>query len=177
MDINRISSAVRDIPDFPAKGIVFKDITPILQDINLFEEIIASIADEFKNVRIDKIAGIKSRGFIFAMPLAVKMKIPFIPIRKKGKLPAKTVSMSYKLEYGQADIEIHADAVKKDEKILLLDDLLATGGTTDAAVKLIEGIGGKVIAAAFVLELAFLKGREKIENKNIDVFSLLKINQ
>lgn len=176
MDINKISSAVRDIPDFPSKGIVFKDITPILQDINLFDEIIASIADKFKNIRIDKIAGIESRGFIFAMPLAVKMKIPFIPIRKKGKLPAKTVSMSYRLEYGQGDIEIHADAVKKDERVLLIDDLLATGGTTNAAVKLVEGIGGKVIAAAFVLELVFLKGRENIENKNIDLFSLLKVN-
>ena len=176
MDIKKISSAIRDIQGFPVKGIIFKDITPVLQDIKLFDEIIDAIAGNFKDYKIDKIAGIESRGFIFGMPLAVKMNIPFIPIRKKGKLPAKTVSVSYELEYGSATIEIHEDAVKKDEKVLIIDDLLATGGTTNAAIKLVERLGGNVVACAFVLELVFLKGREKISNSNaeIDIFSLLK---
>lgn len=177
MDIKqRISSTVRDIPDFPVKGVVFKDITPVLQDIALFNDIISEMAEQFKDKKIDKIAGIESRGFIFGMPLSVKMNIPFIPIRKKGKLPAKTIAMNYDLEYGQATIEIHEDAVSKSEKVLIIDDLLATGGTTNAAIKLVEQIGGEVIAAAFVLELAFLNGREKIENKTAEIFSLLKVD-
>lgn len=176
MDIEKLSKTIRDINDFPVKGVVFKDITPILQDIALFNDIIDTIAAKFKDRKIDKIAGIESRGFIFGMPLAVKMNIPFIPIRKKGKLPAKTVSMSYNLEYGQATIEIHEDAVNKGENVLILDDLLATGGTTNAAIKLIEQIGGKVDAAAFVLELSFLKGREKLENKTAEIFSILKVD-
>lgn len=176
MDIKqRISSTVRDIPDFPVKGVVFKDITPVLQDIALFNDIIIELAEKFKDKKIDKIAGIESRGFIFGMPLSVKMNIPFIPIRKKGKLPSKTVSMSYDLEYGQATIEIHEDAINKDENILLIDDLLATGGTTDAAIKLINKLNGNVIAAAFVLELAFLNGRAKISSKETEIFSIFKV--
>jgi adenine phosphoribosyltransferase len=172
---NRLSCAIRDIPDFPVKGIIFKDITPILHDIVLFNDIIAVTADKYKGYKIDKIAGIESRGFLFGMPLALKMNIPFVPIRKKGKLPAKTVSVSYDLEYGTATIEIHVDALKKGENVLIIDDLLATGGTTNAAIKLVEQIGGKVSAAAFVLELAFLHGRDNIENKNVEIFSLLEV--
>jgi adenine phosphoribosyltransferase len=176
MDTNRLASVIRDIPDFPVKGIIFKDITPVLQDIALFNEVIDAIAGKFKDSKIDKITGIESRGFIFGMPLAVKMDIPFVLIRKKGKLPSKTIAMSYDLEYGKATIEIHEDAVKKNENVLIIDDLLATGGTTNAAIKLIGQIGGNVVASAFVLELAFLKGREKIENKSAEIFSLLKVN-
>ncbi|MCL1972142.1 MAG: adenine phosphoribosyltransferase [Endomicrobia bacterium] len=176
MNINKLSAAIRDIQDFPIKGIIFKDITPVLKNIELFNEIITAISDKFKDSGIDKIAGIESRGFIFGMPLAVKMNIPFIPIRKKGKLPAKTVAISYALEYGTAEIEIHEDSVKKGEKVLIIDDLLATGGTTNAAIKLVEKIGGNIIAAAFVLELSFLKGRDKIENKSAEIFSLLKVS-
>jgi adenine phosphoribosyltransferase len=175
VDIQKLSSAIRDIHDFPVKDIIFKDITPVLQDINLFNGIIDAIAEEFRDKKINKIAAIESRGFIFGMPLAVKMDIPFVPIRKKGKLPAETAFISYDLEYGQATIEIHKDAVKKDEKVLIIDDLLATGGTTDAAIKLVEQIGGDVIAAAFVLELTFLNGREKIGNKSAEIFSILKV--
>ncbi|MCL2145166.1 MAG: adenine phosphoribosyltransferase [Endomicrobia bacterium] len=175
MDIKKLSSTIRDIPDFPAKGIIFKDITPLLQDTALFNEVIEHISDKFKNFKIDKIAGIESRGFIFGMPLAVKMNVPFVPIRKKGKLPAKTVSISYELEYGSAVIEIHEDAVKNGENILIIDDLLATGGTTNAAIKIVEQLGGNVVASAFVLELAFLNGREKIENKSAEIFSILKV--
>jgi adenine phosphoribosyltransferase len=175
MDTQKLSSVIRDIQDFPVKNIIFKDITPVLQDIELFNDIIDAIAEEFRDKKINKIAAIESRGFIFGMPLAVKMNIPFVPIRKKGKLPAETVSVSYNLEYGQATIEIHRDAVKKGEKILIIDDLLATGGTTAAAIKLVENIGGNVIAAAFVLELAFLNGREKIGVKSTEIFSLLKV--
>lgn len=176
MDTEKLSKTIRDINDFPVKGIVFKDITPVLQDIALFNDIINAISEKFKGCKIDKIAGIESRGFIFGMPLSVKMDIPFIPIRKKGKLPAKTIAMNYDLEYGQATIEIHEDAVKKGETVLIIDDLLATGGTTNAAIKLVEQLGGQVNAAAFVLELAFLNGRDKIENRTTEIFSLLKVN-
>ncbi|MCL2335344.1 MAG: adenine phosphoribosyltransferase [Endomicrobia bacterium] len=170
----KIAARIRDVKDFPVKGVVFKDITPVLKDISLFNEITGIFANRYKNSGIDKIIGIESRGFIFGMPLAVKMDIPFVPIRKKGKLPAETVSVSYQLEYGAACIEIHKDAVSKGEKALIIDDLLATGGTTNAAVELIEKLGGKAVAAAFAIELSFLKGRENIKNKELDVFSILK---
>jgi adenine phosphoribosyltransferase len=173
MDARRLESAVRDIPDFPVKGIVFKDITPILQNIELFNETIGALAEKFKNHSIDKIAGIESRGFIFGMPLAVKMNLPFVPIRKKGKLPAKTVEATYNLEYGTAAIEIHADALNKGEKVLIIDDLLATGGTTNAAIELVEKLDANAVAAAFVLELSFLNGRKNIKSKNTEIVSLL----
>jgi adenine phosphoribosyltransferase len=175
--MQKLLSTVRDIPDFPIQGVIYKDITPILQDIGLFNYIINALAEKFKDKKINKIAGIESRGFIFGMPLSLKMNIPFIPIRKEGKLPAKTIGVSYNLEYGHAAIEIHEDAIKKDERVLIIDDILATGGTMAAAIKLIEQINGNVVAAAFILELAFLNGREKICNKSVEIFSLLKYTE
>lgn len=175
MDIQKkIAASIRDINDFPVKGVIFKDITPIMKDISLFNEIIEFFYNRFKDMKIDKIAAIESRGFIFAMPLAVKMNIPFIPIRKKGKLPAKTIEANYDLEYGQATIEIHEDAIEKGENILVIDDLLATGGTVNASVELIEKLGAKAVAAAFVVELTFLNGRKNIKNREMEVVSILK---
>jgi len=170
----KIAARIRDVNDFPVKGVVFKDITPVLKDMELFNEITDVFARRYKDAKIDKVAGIESRGFIFGMPLAVKMGIPFVPIRKKGKLPAETVSVSYTLEYGTAAIEIHKDAVLKGERVLIVDDLLATGGTTNAAVELVGKLEGEAAAAAFAIELSFLNGRENIKNKKLDVFSILK---
>ena len=170
----KIAAKIRDINDFPVKGVVFKDITPVLKDMELFNEITDIFARRYKDAKIDKVAGIESRGFIFGMPLAVKMGIPFVPIRKKGRLPAETVSVSYQLEYGTAAIEIHRDAVSKGERVLIVDDLLATGGTTNAAIELIRKLEGETAAAVFAIELSFLRGRENIQNKKLDVFSILK---
>ncbi len=159
-----IVKAVRDIPDFPVKGVIFKDITPLLSDINLYNKIIDTIANQYKDKNITKIAGLESRGFIFGVSLAQKLNVPFIPIRKKGKLPYKTVSTTYSLEYGTATIEMHIDAVNEKDNVLIVDDLLATGGTACAAIDLVKKLKGNVIACAFVIELTFLNGKEKLKD-------------
>ena len=138
-----ITKAVRDIPDFPVKGVVFKDITPLLYDINLYNKIIDNIVDFYKNKNITKVAGLESRGFIFGISVAQKLNVPFVPIRKKGKLSYKTVSATYSLEYGSATIEMHVDAVNEKDNVLIIDDLLATGGTISAAIDLIKKLNGK----------------------------------
>ena len=166
-----LKSVIRNIPDFPKQGILFRDITPALLDIEAFEEIIDLLCDRYRDLPIDKIAAVEARGFLFASVLAYRIKKGLIPLRKPGKLPWKTVSESYALEYGEATLEMHEDAVLKGERILLVDDLLATGGTAAAAVKLIEKLGGKVEEVAFVIELTELAGREKIGDT--PVFSLL----
>lgn len=158
---------IRDVPDFPNPGIVFKDITPLLNDAAALQYCITEIEQRVAGQKIDKIAGIESRGFIFAVPLAVQMGIGFIPIRKQGKLPCQTQKVEYNLEYGSAVIEIHQDACKEAETVLIVDDLLATGGTMVAAVKLVEKIGGRVAGCAFVIELAFLNGRNSLPNMNL----------
>lgn len=163
---------VRDVPDFPKKGIVFKDITPILKDPEAFQFAVEELAEALKPARPDQIAGIESRGFIFSPILAYKLRAGFVPIRKKGKLPAKTVRAAYTLEYGEAELEIHEDAIFKGMRVAVVDDLLATGGTAQAAIQLVEKLGGEVVAVAFLVELRFLKGREKISNHN--VFSLIQ---
>lgn len=153
---------IRDVPDFPKPGIIFKDITPLLQNHKAFDAIIKSFADRYSKKGIDTVVGIESRGFLFGAPLAHQLGAAFVPVRKKGKLPYKTVEISYNLEYGSATIEMHTDAVAKGHKVVVVDDLLATGGTADAACKLVQNQGGKVLECAFVVELAFLGGREKI---------------
>lgn len=153
---------IRDVPDFPKPGIVFKDITPLLQDHKAFEAIIKSFVDRYSKKDVDIVVGIESRGFLFGAPLAHQLGASFVPVRKKGKLPYKTVDISYDLEYGSATIEMHTDAVAKGHKVVVVDDLLATGGTADAACKLVQKQGGEVVECAFVVELAFLGGREKI---------------
>lgn len=157
-----IKSRIRDIPDFPREGILFKDITTVLNHPEAFKNSINLLAERYKGQNIDYIAGIESRGFIFGSALAYKMNLGFIPIRKPGKLPAKTEKVSYELEYGTDSLEIHSDALDPGKKVLIVDDLLATGGTADAAVKLVRKIGGEVVGVAFVVELEFLKGREKL---------------
>jgi len=160
----QIKSAIRDIPDFPKTGIIFKDITPILKDPVLCEEIVNSFAGELHGKRIDAIAGVESRGFLFGVSLATKLGIPFVPIRKAGKLPYTIKQKAYKLEYGTAVIEMHTDAFEPGQHILIHDDLLATGGTALAASELIQEMGGVVAGFSFVVELGFLGGRERIRS-------------
>jgi len=153
---------IRDVPDFPKKGIIFKDITPLLLNAAAMQQTIDGLAEQFKGQKIDKIAAIESRGFIFAVPLAMKLGVGFIPLRKPGKLPWKTVKETYSLEYGTDSIEMHEDAVNPGDRVLIIDDLLATGGTAQGAANLIQKRGGKVVGIGFVIELGFLKGREKL---------------
>lgn len=164
MDLTKI---VRDVPDFPIKGIIFKDITPILSNPESFKDAIIKMENVIDFSKIDKIAGIESRGFIFGSVLAIMHNKGFIPIRKKGKLPYTTLEETYDLEYGSATIEMHTDGVKKGERILIVDDLLATGGTVSATAKLIEKSGGIVEGMLFLIELDFLEGRKKVENYRI----------
>ncbi|MGN0002284.1 MAG: adenine phosphoribosyltransferase [Sphingobacterium composti] len=170
---NKLKNVIRDIPDFPQPGIIFKDITPILKDAQLCTEIVDAFAEEVRDYNIDVIAGIESRGFLFGLMLANKLNIPFVPIRKQGKLPAKTIAESYKLEYGQATIEIHDDAFPKGTKVLIHDDLLATGGTVVAAAKLIEKLGGEVVGFSFVINLQFLNGEGRLHRFSDKVISLV----
>ena len=162
MNIQDIKKAVRDVPDFPKPGIVFKDITPILADPALFSLTVDLFSARHRGKGIAKVAAIDARGFIFGGAVACKLGAGFVPIRKKGKLPYKTHEASYDLEYGSNTIAVHVDAFKKDEKVLLIDDLLATGGTAAAAAKLIRAAGGTVAEIDFLIELSFLKGREKL---------------
>jgi len=165
----KVKDTIRDIPNFPKEGIVFKDITPILQDPKLCSEIVEDIKRRVEGLNIQGVAGIESRGFLIGVPLAIALGVPFILIRKKGKLPYKTVSYKYDLEYGSAEIEMHTDAVFKGQNILLHDDLLATGGSASAAAELIQMQGANVTAINFLVELSFLNGRSVIEkySKNI----------
>ena len=163
-----IRSAVRDIPDFPKPGIVFRDITPVLADPKLFRESISMICDTAGGARIDKIVGIDARGFIFAAAVADRLGAGFVPVRKEGKLPWTTRGLSYTLEYGEAAVEIHEDAIHPGEKVLLVDDLLATGGTARAAVKLLDGLQADLVAATFLIELTGLDGRSKLGNHRIE---------
>ncbi|ACL69970.1 adenine phosphoribosyltransferase [Halothermothrix orenii] len=163
---------IRDIPDFPKKGIIFKDITPLLKDKEAFNLAIEKMKDYYKDFDIDYIVGIEARGFIIGTPLALALNKGFIPIRKPGKLPAERISTSYELEYGTNEIEIHRDAIQPGDKILLVDDLLATGGTVKAAIELINKLQGEIVSLGFLIELVDLKGREKLEG--YDVFTLLQ---
>jgi adenine phosphoribosyltransferase len=163
MIVQQIKSAVRDIPDFPKPGIVFKDITPILKEPKLCENIVDAFVDQLKDTRIDVIAGVESRGFLFGLTLATRLGVPFIPVRKAGKLPYTIRQKAYKLEYGTAIIEMHTDAFEPGQHILIHDDLLATGGTVTAASELIKEMGGIVAGFAFVVGLGFLNGVDRIK--------------
>ena len=162
---------IRDIPDFPKPGILFKDITPLLADPGAFAASIAALADRYRGVGIDAIAAAEARGFLFSAPLALELKKPLIPLRKPGKLPYRTYSLKYDLEYGQAELHMHTDGVAPGARVLLVDDLLATGGTMKAGGQLIEQAGGVVVGCAFLVELGFLGGRAKLAG--YDVFSLI----
>lgn len=168
--IERLRTAVRDVPDFPKKGIIFKDITPILKDGALFRDSIDIFLRQCSGKAIDKIVGIDARGFLFGSAVAYKLGIGFVPLRKKGRLPYKTESAKYSLEYGEAEMELHIDAIKSGERIVLIDDLLATGGTSASATALIKKVGGELIEAMFLIELEFLKGREKLRPTQVTSF-------
>lgn len=159
---------IREVPDFPKKGILFYDVTTLLSDPKVFKNITDDMAERVKGLNITKIAAIEARGFIFAAPLAQKLGVPFIPIRKPGKLPYKTKRFEYTLEYGKDSIEMHEDAVTRGDKVLLVDDLLATGGTISAAANLVKVCGGDVAGMLFVIELNFLNGRDKLKNYKIE---------
>jgi adenine phosphoribosyltransferase len=163
---------IRDIPDFPKKGIIFKDITPLIKEPKSFQYAINTIAEKYKNKSIDKIVSIEARGYIFGGVLAYILDCGFIPIRKPGKLPAETIALDYTLEYGTNTVEIHKDALKPDENVLIFDDLLATGGTALATCQLVEQLGAKIIACVFLIDLTFLKGTERL--KGYEIFSLIQ---
>lgn len=169
----RIDSTIREVPDFPKPGIMFKDITPILEDPNLSNDIIDAFAKQCEGQKVDAIAGIESRGFLFGFPLAMKLGVPFILIRKKGKLPADTISYKYDLEYGSAEIEMHNDVIKPGMNVMVHDDLLATGGTAIAAAELIKMQGGEVAGFSFLVELAFLNGKEKLNSYSNNTHCLI----
>jgi adenine phosphoribosyltransferase len=171
-DIASIRRAIRDIPDFPKPGIVFKDITPLLSDGQLFGRTIDMLADRYRSQKIDAVLGIESRGFIIGSALAYELGAGFCIVRKPGKLPYETHSASYELEYGTDALEIHVDAMPANARVIIADDLIATGGTAAATAKLVSKLGGTVVECAFVIELSFLKGREKL--KPHEVFSLLQ---
>ncbi len=168
-----LESFIRDVPDFPKEGILFKDISPLLASPEAFMEACDRLAQTFADKGVTKVIGIESRGFIFGAPVAQRLGAGFVPIRKPGKLPAETVSQSYQLEYGTDTIEIHADAIEPNEKVLLIDDLLATGGTMAAAAELVAKLGGQIVGIGFVIELCFLPGRAKLPGQ--DVHALIQI--
>ena len=170
--MKKLEDYVVSIPDYPEPGIIFRDVTSILQDAEGLTLAIDSLQAELDGLDFDVIAGTESRGFIFGMPIAYNLHKPFVLVRKKGKLPRETVSASYDLEYGSAEIEMHKDSIKPGQKVVLIDDLIATGGTIEAAAKLVESLGGEVVRIIFLMELAGLKGREKL--KNYDVRSVIR---
>lgn len=166
-----LKKLIRDVPDFPKPGIIFKDVTPLLQSPEGLREVVKVLAERYAGERIDKVIGIESRGFIFGAPLALRMGIGFVPVRKAGKLPWTKISQEYVLEYGKDRIEIHADALKPAERVLVVDDLLATGGTAQAVCHLVEKMEARVAGVAFVVELDFLNGRDKLQGR--DIFSII----
>ena len=163
-----IEEYVRSIPDFPEPGIIFRDVTSVLQDADGLHLAIDLMQEKLKDVEFDVIVGPESRGFIFGVPIAYNLHKPFIPIRKKGKLPCETVSIRYDLEYGTAELEMHRDAIKPGQKVVIIDDLIATGGTNEALVKLVEGLGGEVVKTVFLMELKGLKGRERLKGYDVE---------
>lgn len=169
--MKKIEEYVRSIPDFPEPGIIFRDVTSVIQDADGLQLAIDSMQDCLKGVDFDVITGLESRGFIFGMPIAYNLHKPFVLVRKAGKLPCETISRTYDLEYGSATIEMHKDSIKPGQKVVIVDDLIATGGSVEAAIKLVEELGGIVVKVVFLMELAGLKGRERL--KGYDVTSVI----
>ncbi len=170
---NKIKAVIRDVPDFPKEGIVFKDITPIMLDADLSVEIVDHLYNTYKDQGIDAVAGIESRGFLFGYPLAMRLGVPFILVRKKGKLPYDKISHSYDLEYGSAVIEMHTDAISNGQRVLIHDDLLATGGSANAAAHLVQKCGGQVVGFNFLVGLDFLNGKEKLSGFTDNIINLV----
>lgn len=172
-DLDYVREHVRQVPDFPKKGILFLDITTAVKDAEAMQKMMNFLYENLKDKKIDYVVGIESRGFIFGAALAQMLKVGFVPIRKPNKLPAETIKETYSLEYGTDTIEMHKDAIKKGDRVVVVDDLLATGGTSVAACNLVKKVGGEVITTAFIIELDPLKGREKIEATGTKVLSML----
>ena len=170
--MEHLKTLIRAVPDFPVPGILFRDVTPLLGDARALREVVAHFADRYRDAGIDAVAGIESRGFIFGAPLAIELGVGFVPIRKIGKLPADKIHREYALEYGTATLEVHVDAVRPGQRVLLIDDLLATGGTAGASTALLEALGAEVAAVAFLIELTFLDGRAPLAGH--DVYSILQ---
>lgn len=170
--MKKLEDYIINIPDFPQEGIIFRDITGVLQNAEGLKLAIDGILDSLKGIDFDLVVAPESRGFVFGVPIAYELEKAFIPVRKKGKLPRKTVSVSYDLEYGTETIELHEDSIKKGDRVVIIDDLMATGGTVKAMTELIEGLGGEVVKLCFVIELEGLKGRDKLQGYNMD--SLIK---
>lgn len=168
----KLNECIRDIPDFPKQGILFRDITTLLKDKKAFKSAISALSGKYKKSRVDAVVAVESRGFIFGSALAHKLNAGFVPVRKKGKLPWKTISASYSLEYGTDTLQMHQDAILPDQRVLIVDDLLATGGTAGAVIDLVNQLKGKIIGIAFVIELTALQGKQKL--KGYPVFSLIK---
>ena len=166
--MKKLEEYVRSIPDFPEEGIIFRDVTSVLQDADGLRLAIDTMQGKVQDIDFDVVAGPESRGFIFGTPIAYNMKKPFVLIRKKGKLPCETVSVDYELEYGTATIEMHKDSIRPGQKVLIVDDLIATGGTTEAMIRLIESLGGQVAGSVVLIELAGLKGREKLKDYRLE---------
>jgi adenine phosphoribosyltransferase len=170
-----LASTIRSVPDFPIEGILFYDITTLLRNPAALKESVDQLGDHYRETGVDVVVGMESRGFIFGMPLAYNLGVGFVPVRKPGKLPAATAAESYALEYGTNTLEIHVDAIEPGQKVLIVDDLLATGGTAKATCNLVEKLGGNIVGLAFVIELNFLNGRDKLQD--YDVFSLLRYDE
>ena len=162
-----LKDSIRSIADWPIEGVIFRDLTTLMQDPQAFRNACDVFYDRYKNMNIDKVVGIDARGFVFGAVLAYQLNVGFIPVRKKGKLPYKTVSEEYTLEYGKNTVEIHEDSISQGEKVIIIDDLIATGGTIEAAVKLVKKLGGDILECGFIVELPELKGRDKIKDQNI----------
>ncbi|MBI2871143.1 MAG: adenine phosphoribosyltransferase [Candidatus Omnitrophica bacterium] len=169
--VQELKSAIRDVPDFPKKGVIFKDITPLLSDGRLFNDAVGLLSRPYTASHVHKVVAVEARGFIFGAAIAARLEAGFIPVRKKGKLPHTRIKESYELEYGVDQLEIHQDAIVKGERVLLVDDLLATGGTCDAVIKLIRRLGGEIVGCTFLIELTFLNGRKRL--KDYPVTSLI----
>jgi adenine phosphoribosyltransferase len=172
MTADELKSKIRNVPDFPIKGVMFRDITTLVKDSVAFKFVIDQLYDRYKDKKIDQIVGIESRGFIFGGALADRLGCGFIPARKPGKLPAKTIEESYELEYGRTSLQLHFDAIKPGDRVIVLDDLLATGGTLRATANMVEKLGGTIVEIAVLIELTFLRGRDKL--KNYDIYAMLE---
>lgn len=170
--VEELKAAIREIPDWPKKGILFYDVTTLLKQGHCFEKTISALIEPYKNTRVDLVLGVEARGFIFAPPVAYALKAGFIPVRKPGKLPAAKLQVNYELEYGTDSLEIHQDAIDPGQRVLIVDDLIATGGTAKAVAEMVETMGGTVVGLAFVVELGFLHGRDKLAK--YDLHTLLK---
>ena len=162
-----LTKTIRSIPDWPIKGVIFRDLTTLMQNPEAYKAACDALYERYKGMNIEKIVGIDARGFVFGGVLAYLLNVGFVPVRKKGKLPHKTISASYTLEYGEDHVEMHEDAITKGERVVIVDDLIATGGTMEAAVKLVKALGGEIVECAFIVELPDLKGREKIKDQKV----------